>query len=587
MARERIRGEQRVNHPPIVKLKSTLAGFLVSVGATLLLGIEIVSPILFVTGLAAAAAGAAFAAVISRRQSLWRLEAIAAAAFGLAIACIIMALGAEDSPMEFAAVLVVLWFAGLQGRRNVIYGALACLTCLVLPAYASGDTTVHVLIAVSATVVLTIFALIYNRSINTMRVNMQTLHDLAESQELLLKKSVESAEQLRASEAERHTAEQMLRGLWVAVTEQAAIGTDLNGLIDVWNPGAVKMLGASAESTEGMRSISEFHLPSELRELVRERRNVRGGRGGSTFKALVELAHRGEPDVREWTYRRDNGSELPVQVSVTSRVNEDGTPVGYLFVANDLTEAQNRSRLKDEFVSLISHELRTPLSSILGYLELMRDEEDIALSDTQVHYLDIAERNAHRLLRLVGDLLFTAQVESGEFRLHEEMVDLGPLVAASIESARPAASTSAIEMVHSEADGVLVLGDPVRLGQAVDNLLSNAIKFTPRGGRVSVDVETDGPTAVVTVRDTGMGIPADELDKLFSRFFRTTSATRNAVQGVGLGLTITKSIVTAHRGQMTVESKEGVGTSFSIRLPLAEATAVAGAATVSVSTGNR
>jgi signal transduction histidine kinase len=244
--------------------------------------------------------------------------------------------------------------------------------------------------------------------------------------------------------------------------------------------------------------------------------------------------------------------------------------MGYLFVANDLTAANERSRLKDEFVSLISHELRTPLSSILGYLELMRDDEAEVLSATQLQYLDVAERNAHRLLRLVGDLLFTAQVESGEFHLNEERIDLQPLVIACVESAGPAAANAGVSMVSSTVDGAIVQGDPVRLGQAVDNLISNAIKFTPRGGSVSVKLAADGPTASITIGDTGMGIPADELDRLFSRFFRATTATRNAIQGVGLGLTITKSIVTAHRGRMTVESEEGVGTSFSILLPRVE-----------------
>jgi signal transduction histidine kinase len=114
-----------------------------------------------------------------------------------------------------------------------------------------------------------------------------------------------------------------------------------------------------------------------------------------------------------------------------------------------------------------------------------------------------------------------------------------------------------------------VHGDPLRLAQAVDNLVSNALKFTPRGGTVTVALGLDTKNATVTVQDTGMGIAASEMDQLFSRFFRATTATRNAVPGVGLGLTITKAIVTAHHGEMGVESEEGVGTRFSLTLPLA------------------
>ena len=116
-------------------------------------------------------------------------------------------------------------------------------------------------------------------------------------------------------------------------------------------------------------------------------------------------------------------------------------------------------------------------------------------------------------------------------------------------------------------------GDSTRLGQAVDNLVSNALKFTPRGGKVIVELSTAGSNAVITVRDTGMGIPAEELDMLFSRFFRATTATRNAVPGVGLGLTITKAIITAHGGAMGVSSEEGVGTEFSVTLPLSRVAA--------------
>ena len=119
---------------------------------------------------------------------------------------------------------------------------------------------------------------------------------------------------------------------------------------------------------------------------------------------------------------------MAVQVAATPRLDENGHRVGFIFVATDMTQAREFARLKDEFVGLISHELRTPLSSILGYLELMRDDEDAPLSEEQLQYLGVAERNAHRLLRLVGDLLFTAQVESGRFPLDIKDVELGAVV---------------------------------------------------------------------------------------------------------------------------------------------------------------
>ena len=223
----------------------------------------------------------------------------------------------------------------------------------------------------------------------------------------------------------------------------------------------------------------------------------------------------------------------------------------------------------NDFVALISHELRTPLSSIIGYLELVRDDDDGELSTSQLQYLAVAERNAHRLLRLVGDLLFTAQVESGAFQLEQVPVQLQPILAASLESISPIASTAGVILRADFPQSATVNGDPVRLAQAVDNLMSNAVKFTPRGGIVTLSLATTDDSGVISVGDTGMGIAAAELDKLFSRFFRASTALNNAVPGVGLGLTITKAIVTAHHGVMGVHSTEGKGTTFSMTLPLA------------------
>ena len=141
-----------------------------------------------------------------------------------------------------------------------------------------------------------------------------------------------------------------------------------------------------------------------------------------------------------------------------------------------MTEVRATERMKDQFVSLISHELRTPLSSILGYLELVLDDEEQTLTEEQRSYLGTVERNAHRLQRLVGDLLFTAQVEAGRFTLQPEDVDLAGVVRAAEETARVGAASAGVEIhVDVPDDGLVVAGDPVRLGPACDNLVSNAV----------------------------------------------------------------------------------------------------------------
>ncbi|HWX09917.1 MAG TPA: PAS domain-containing protein [Gaiellaceae bacterium] len=223
--------------------------------------------------------------------------------------------------------------------------------------------------------------------------------------------------------------------------------------------------------------------------------------------------------------------------------------------------------LKDEFVALISHELRTPLTSILGYLELTLDDAD-ELSDQHRSYLEVVERNAERLLRLVGDLLFAAQIEAGKLALEWSEVEVETLVAHCVEANRPAATQAGIVLVAESDWAGAIPGDPARLAQVLDNLVSNAIKFTPAGGRVTVRVAREADLVVLEVEDSGMGIPDEEQQHLFDRFFRTRSAGEQAIPGTGLGLSIAQAIALAHGGSISVTSTEGLGTTFRIELPV-------------------
>jgi PAS domain S-box-containing protein len=234
-------------------------------------------------------------------------------------------------------------------------------------------------------------------------------------------------------------------------------------------------------------------------------------------------------------------------------------------------------RMKDEFVALVSHELRTPLTSIRGYLELVLDDADQLATEHQ-EFLQIVDRNVDRLLHLVSDLLLVAQADAGKLVFDWAELDLGSVVADCVQAAEPAAERAQIELgIVSHATRHIV-GDSARIGQLLDNLISNAIKFTPGGGRVDVTVDSSGDTAVIEVRDTGLGISAADQEQLFERFFRTRSATELAIVGTGLGLSIVKAIVDAHGGTISVESAEGKGTTFRVELPLVPASHAALAA---------
>jgi signal transduction histidine kinase len=222
-------------------------------------------------------------------------------------------------------------------------------------------------------------------------------------------------------------------------------------------------------------------------------------------------------------------------------------------------------RLKDEFVSSVSHELRTPLTSICGYAELLVDD----VEDEQARgYVRIVERNAHRLLELVDELLFAARMQAGGLELRTGPVDLRALVEDAVVSAAPQAESAGVELRLSAENAVPVVdGDEARLARVVTNFVSNAIKFTPVGGRVDVTLRRQNGRVLVEVSDTGIGIPEEELGHLFERFFRAQTALERHIPGTGLGLYISKAIVDAHGGEISVSSAEGEGTTFALELP--------------------
>ncbi len=272
--------------------------------------------------------------------------------------------------------------------------------------------------------------------------------------------------------------------------------------------------------------------------------------------------------MRDWTYVRRDGSHVTVHPAVTRRTDHDGTVVGYVVVATDVTADREAARLKDQFVGLVSHELRTPLTAVLGYVELLLDEHE-ELTEDQREYLQIIDRNARRQLRLVSDLLLTAQMDAGTFSISPQPVDLATIAAASLATAGPAAAAAGITL-ESDLAPTPAHADPLRLGQAVDNLVANALKFTDRGGTVRLVVrpQADGGGRLA-VSDTGIGIPPDELTHLTERFYRASTATRRAVPGVGLGLAITRAVVEAHGGHVGVTSAVGEGTTFTVTIPAA------------------
>ncbi|MGH3361003.1 MAG: sensor histidine kinase, partial [Nocardioides sp.] len=222
---------------------------------------------------------------------------------------------------------------------------------------------------------------------------------------------------------------------------------------------------------------------------------------------------------------------------------------------------------KDAFISNVSHELRTPLTSIAGYLELITDGSFGRITEEVVEGLAVIRRNTERLRALVEDLLALSALDSRGFALNRFPLELAGVLQECEQSLEPTLRNRTLAVEMNVAPGVRVHADPTQIERIVLNLLSNAVKFTPDGGRVTLDAELQSDDVVITVSDTGIGIPEDEQGMVFDRFYRSSLATAEEVQGTGLGLALTKALVNQHAGTITISSIEGAGTTVVVTLP--------------------
>ncbi|GAA3590121.1 hypothetical protein GCM10022223_00730 [Kineosporia mesophila] len=231
-------------------------------------------------------------------------------------------------------------------------------------------------------------------------------------------------------------------------------------------------------------------------------------------------------------------------------------------------ELRELDRLKGEFVATVSHELRTPLTSITGYAEML-----LAGDADEVHrrMIQVIDRNSRRLLTLVEDLLTLSRVDSGIAARMDEEVDVAELVAQAEGVLGPAMESQGVALEVQVAPGLpCLLGNRSQLERVLLNLISNAVKFSSAGGTVTVTASIPDParpTVEISVSDTGIGIPVEEQDQLFTRFFRTEQARLQAIQGTGLGLAVVRQIVEGHQGTIGVKSAADEGATFTVSLP--------------------
>ena len=358
---------------------------------------------------------------------------------------------------------------------------------------------------------------------------------------------------------ERRHADQVLGKLAAIVesSDDAIVSKNLDGIIMSWNRGAEKLFGYTAGEAIG-QPIKMLMPPDRVNEELGILQRIREG---------LRMDH------YETMRRRKDGSLVDVSLSV-SPILERGTVVGASKIARDITERKRAEaalreidRRKEEFLAMLSHELRNPLAPMRHAVTLLQqaDEEEIRRQACA-----ILDRQVEHMTKLVEELLDISRISRGGIEVHKQQIDLASIVETAVETSRPLVEAAGhkLEVTLPQAP-VSIVGDGQRLAQVVSNLLNNAAKYTPRGGRIGLNISTAPNAAAISVRDNGIGIAAGDLPRLFNMFTQLDGARRCSPDGMGVGLALARQLVELHGGTIEARSEGlGRGSEFTVRLPL-------------------
>jgi PAS domain S-box-containing protein len=380
-------------------------------------------------------------------------------------------------------------------------------------------------------------------------------------------------------------AERRFRELLEAAPD-AIIEVDREGRIVLLNRVTETLFGYRRDELLGQRV--EFLIPEDLRTMHVHHRGQYWDHA-QTRPMGSGLALQG---------RRKDGSRFPVEISLSPVKSEEGFRVTAvirdtterkqaednlrriqekhtreLSAANQELQQRNREieradRLKSEFLASMSHELRTPLHTIIGFSELLAEELEGALNDKQKRFVSHIHKDSLHLLELINDVLDLSKIEAGRVELRGETFDAAGAVEEALSSIRPQALAKSIQIEVCAAGKILLFADRVRLKQILYNLLSNAVKFTPEGGRIRIESVIRDGFGEFSIGDTGIGIPKEEQESVFDKFYQIGATTKGVREGTGLGLAITRRLVEEHGGTIRVESEPGAGSRFTFTIPL-------------------
>ncbi|HEX8833520.1 MAG TPA: ATP-binding protein, partial [Abditibacteriaceae bacterium] len=272
---------------------------------------------------------------------------------------------------------------------------------------------------------------------------------------------------------------------------------------------------------------------------------------------------------------RDERTRARVLRWHSSPLHNGEMPHGRIVVVRDLTREAELDAMKTDFISIVSHELRTPMTSIKGYVDLILDGDTGEINDLQRQFLTTVQRNTRRLVGLVNDMLDISRIESEKIEFDLRPLDLAPIIEHVVETAHPQIIAKQLQIeveIIPPLGAPRVIGDYDRIIQVLTNLISNAIKYTPAPpaspGLITICARLAQPMAHIEVRDTGIGISADDQSSLFQKFFRAENSATRDVDGTGLGLPISRALVEKMGGELCVQSQVGKGSEFSFSLPL-------------------
>ena len=365
----------------------------------------------------------------------------------------------------------------------------------------------------------------------------------------------------------------LLAAVLRAATEYSIVGTDLRGVIDVFNEGAERMLGYAHDEVLGRATPTLFHDPEEVAARARELGVP------ASFEVFVSEVRVDHAETREWTYVRKDGTRVPVSLTVTGRHGDDALN-GYIGIARDLSaekaaDAHRREmeRWKDEFLANVSHDLRTPITAVKASINVILENEPDGTTDAHRRMFVNIDHAADRMASMVDDLIELNRLRVGRVVLSPERCDLREIAQRAARVVEPLAHARGQRVrLTLPARPVVLHADATRLERAVMNLLGNAHKHGRDGGEIGVSVARTGASATLTVSDDGPGIPPSERDRIFERFYRvddphSADTDPRKPNGTGLGLPIARRLVELHGGRLTLHSRRRPGATFRITLP--------------------